>query len=167
MLSSSSPSPLLACSHVGGVGENRGGAQPPTHPADCPTPFSSHRCSPCPLPTALAPPPPSPHPPAAPVWWCGYLLPMFNSWLGLGTSFPRKERIPLGSCPVPAHLQGTRLWPPPPAWVWGWESKPLMGLKDAVPARAWPPFVNPQPWNVCGPISKVSKGSPRALIILQ
>ena len=42
-----------------------------------------------------------------------------------------------------------------------------MGLEDTVPAWAQPLFVNLQPWNVCGPISRVSEGSQRAPIILQ
>lgn len=39
--------------------------------------------------------------------------------------------------------------------------------EDIVPGRAQPSFFKPQPWNVCGPISRVSEGSPRALIFLQ
>ena len=89
---------------------------------------------------------------------------MFNSWLGVGTSFPRKERTPLGSCPVPARPQGSR---PQPPWARDWEEKLLMSLEDTIPAWALLLFVNLQPWNVCGPISSVSEGSPRAAIILQ
>lgn len=60
----------------------------PLHCPDCPkSPFSSHRCSPSPLPCK---------PTGHTCLVCGYHLPMFNSWMGVGRNFPRKERIPLG-----------------------------------------------------------------------
>lgn len=98
----------------------------------------------------------------------GYLLLMFNSCLGVGTNFPRKKSTPLGSHPIPAHPPAGHMTEAPascPGLGLGVEA--TADLKDTVPAKAQPPFINPQPWNVCGPISRVSKGSPRALIILQ
>lgn len=149
-----SPASCLACSWPVVTWETVGGgvrgASPHTAQIDSPTaPFP-----PSPLPSSLRPQCP---PTDGTCLVYSYHLPMFNSWMGVGTSFPRKKRIPLGSCPVPARTQGTWLRPQPPAWAWGREWKPLM--KDTVRARTPPSLVNPQPWNVCGPISKVCKGS--------
>lgn len=145
-------------------GGSRAGTQPRTQPRQTVLrhPFPPPGAAPAHSPTN--PPPQCPHPPVA-LDWCAVTirLCLIHGW-GLGRGFPRKERTPLGSCPVLARPQGT--WPQPP-WAWGWEEKLPMGLEDTVPAWAQPLFFNLQPWNVCGPISRVSEGSPRAPIILQ
>lgn len=93
----------------GRVGESGGGGPALKHLPDCLHLFPPTGAAPAHFPTASAL---VPTPTSGTCLVCSYLLPMFNSWLGVGSSFPRKGRIPLGYCPVPARPQGTWLWPP-------------------------------------------------------
>lgn len=113
VLSSARGGPLLACRMLGTKGLLGLGPSPPTLPRQTLPRVLRHSLPPTGAALAHSPTNPTsqcPHPAVVPA--CSVVTSiMFNSWLGVGMDFPRKGRIPLGSCPVPACLP----------WAWNWD----------------------------------------------